>query len=165
MGSHGTLYFFCGKMAAGKSTLARDLAQRHGAILLSEDEWLGQLFGEEIETFADYIRYSARLKPLLKPHVQSLLRSGLSVVMDFPGNTRRQRAWFRDIVSEHDLPHRLHSIEATDALCLAQLRRRSQSLPEGAPFTSEEEFHHVTRYFEPPGEDEGFTIEVHRREG
>ena len=41
-----------------------------------------------------YVKYSARLKPLLKRHVREILDAGVSVVMDFPGNTVRQRAWF-----------------------------------------------------------------------
>ena len=32
-----TLHFMCGKMAAGKSTLAKKLAEQHGAILICED--------------------------------------------------------------------------------------------------------------------------------
>jgi predicted kinase len=42
------LMFMCGKMAAGKSTLARDLAERRNAILLVQDELLERLFPGEI---------------------------------------------------------------------------------------------------------------------
>ncbi|MGH9883153.1 MAG: AAA family ATPase, partial [Pyrinomonadaceae bacterium] len=42
------LIFLCGKMAAGKSTLARDLAQRENAVLLVQDEFLDHLFPGEI---------------------------------------------------------------------------------------------------------------------
>jgi predicted kinase len=38
------LFFLCGKMAAGKSTLARELAQKHDAVLLVQDEFLVKLF-------------------------------------------------------------------------------------------------------------------------
>ena len=164
MNSKGTLHFFCGKMAAGKSTKAKELALTHHAILLSEDEWLRQIYPEEIKIFDDYIRYSARLKPLLKSHVQHLLKAGLSVVMDFPGNTKGQRAWFKEIFLEHDLPHQLHYLKASDELCLHQLKKRSENLPEGSAFTTEEEFHAVNRYFQPPSEEEGFHIQLHTRQ-
>ena len=42
------LMFMCGKMAAGKSTLARDLAERQNAVLVVQDDWLGTLFPSEI---------------------------------------------------------------------------------------------------------------------
>src|SRR5215469_7482797 len=38
------LMFFCGKMAAGKSSLARDLAVRENAVLLVQDDFLNACF-------------------------------------------------------------------------------------------------------------------------
>jgi predicted kinase len=158
MKTKGTLHFFCGKMAAGKSTRAAELACDTNAVLLSEDEWLRRLYEQEINNLDDYIHYSARLKPLLKTHVQDLLLAGISVVMDFPGNTINQRAWFREIYAEYDIPHQLHYIVASDDTCLRQLRHRSVDMPEGAKFTTTKEFHQVNRYFQPPSEDEGFNL-------
>jgi predicted kinase len=34
----------CGKMAAGKSTMSRELAERENAVLLVQDEFLERLF-------------------------------------------------------------------------------------------------------------------------
>jgi len=92
-----TLHFFCGKMAAGKSTLAIELAKDNNAILLIEDDWLSHLYPEEITDIQEYIRYSVRLKNILSGHVVSLLSHGVSVVLDFPANTKDQRNWFRAI--------------------------------------------------------------------
>jgi adenylylsulfate kinase-like enzyme len=36
--NNGKLIFFCGKMGAGKSTKASEIAQESNAVLLSEDE-------------------------------------------------------------------------------------------------------------------------------
>jgi predicted kinase len=43
-----TLFFLCGKMAAGKSTLSRQLAERADAVLLEQDHFLATLFPGEI---------------------------------------------------------------------------------------------------------------------
>lgn len=163
--NEGTLIFFCGKMGAGKSTLARRIAEEEGAILLSEDAWLSALFPEEIREFADYLKYSARLKGVLTAHVRSLLKSGKSVVMDFPGNTRRQRGWFRDILSgedsgEGDLPHRLYYLRSSDEACLRRLAKRREEEPERAHFDTEDVFRHVTGFFQEPAEDEAFEVFV-----
>ena len=40
MSTAAKLIFLCGKMAAGESTLARDLAERENAILLVQDQFL-----------------------------------------------------------------------------------------------------------------------------
>jgi shikimate kinase len=55
MRNKGTLFFFCGKMGAGKSTMARQVASKHGAVLLSEDEWLAAHYPSLIHDFNDYI--------------------------------------------------------------------------------------------------------------
>lgn len=164
MNKQGTLIFFCGKMGSGKSTKAISLAKEYNAILLSEDEWLSAIYPEEIKVFADYIKYSSRLKPLLKKHVQNLLNSGISVIMDFPGNTRNQRAWFKDIFSEYEIPHKLYYLELSDELCLKQIEQRKKINPSRADFDTEEVFHQVNSYFQPPTEEEGFNIQIVKRE-
>lgn len=160
----GTLIFFCGKMGSGKSTKAIELVNQYDAILLSEDEWLEALYPEEIKVFDDYLKYSSRLKPLLRKHVQNLLNSGISVVMDFPANTPTQRAWFKKIFSESEIPHQLYYLEASDELCLKQIEQRRKMNPSRADFDTEKVFHQVNSYFQPPTEEEGFNIQIVRRE-
>lgn len=164
---HGTattkLIFLCGKMAAGKSTLAKELAQRESAVLLVQDEFLDHLFPGEIIDIPDFVRCSTRLKNALGPHVCALLAKGMSVVLDFPGNTRAQRAWFRELIERADAAHELHFVDAPDALCKRQLKERTTHLPAGAPWTTEAEFDAVTAYFQPPFEDEGFNVVRHER--
>jgi AAA domain len=79
-----TLFLICGKMAAGKSMLAAKLSTAPSTILISEDQWLARLYKPEMRTVADYIQYSARLREVMGPHVEYLLRIGTSVVLDFP---------------------------------------------------------------------------------
>jgi hypothetical protein len=66
MKQRGKLFFFCGKMAAGKSTLAREIAQREGAILIEQDELLSKLFPDEITDIPSFVKYSSRLKTRLQ---------------------------------------------------------------------------------------------------
>lgn len=160
MNEKGTLIFFCGKMGSGKSTYSKKLANELNAVLLSEDEWLSAIYPEEIKNFDDYIKYSSRLKPLLEGHVRRILHSGVSVVMDFPGNTKKQRSWFKEIFFEDQMLHRLIYLQAEDQLCLKRIEQRRQDSPERARFDTEEVFHQVTRYFQAPTDDEEFNIEV-----
>jgi predicted kinase len=159
-----TLIFFCGKMAAGKSTLARALAEREGAVLLGLDELLGGLYPGEIVDVEAFMVRSRRINEVLAPHIRSLLARGISVVLDFPANTLSQRAWFRELIKGTGAAHELHVIESSDALCKRQLRERSAHLPPGTPWTSDAEFDVITAYFQPPSDVEGFTIVRHVRE-
>lgn len=158
-----TLIFFCGKMAAGKSTLARTLAERPDTILLIQDQLLDALYPGEIVVIPDFVRCSSHLRAALEPHVGALLSKGISVVLDFPGNTRAQRAWFRMLFERAGADHELHFVDVTDDVCKRQLRERTRHLPPGTPWTTDAEFDAVTAYFEPPADDEGFTVIRHAR--
>ncbi len=152
----GTLIFFCGKMGAGKSTKAAEIALRRNAVLLSEDDWLEALYPKTITTLEDYIEYSTRLKLQIKKLVQSILGTGADVVMDFPANTIGGRVWFRSIFSEVDAPHELIFLDVPNALCLERIRKRRQEQPERAATDTPELFEQVTKYFVPPTAEEGF---------
>lgn len=163
MTTETTLHFFCGKMAAGKSTLAKELAKKNNAILLIEDDWLSHLYPEEISDIPDYVRYSIRLKNIVAGHIASLLSHGVSVVLDFPANTKDQRNWFRAIYEQANASHTLHFVDVSDDICKRQLKERSKDKPEGSAFTSDAEFDAITKYFQAPSEGEGFTIIKYQR--
>lgn len=162
MPAPATLHFFCGKAGAGKSTLAATLAAECGAMLLCEDVWLSRLFGDQMKTFDDYVRFSRRLKCVVGPLVVDLLASGRTVVLDFQANTRAGRAWFLSVCSQAGAPHLLHFVDADDATCLQRIARRNAERPDGSYHLSEEDFHHVTSFFEPPVE-EGLNVKVYRQ--
>jgi predicted kinase len=153
-------------MAAGKSTLAKLLADRDDAVLLAQDELLEKLYGGEISDLAAFVEYSGRVQAALGPHIVSLLGTGLTVVLDFPANTKKQRAWFRQLIDQAGAEHELHLIVASDELCKRQLRQRSESLglPTGTKWTTDADFDEVTAYFDPPAEEEQFRVIRHDRE-
>jgi predicted kinase len=43
-----TLHMICGKIAAGKSTLAARLGRAQGTVLVAEDDWLSALFPDQL---------------------------------------------------------------------------------------------------------------------
>ena len=156
-----TLYLLCGKIGAGKSTLARSLAARPATLLISEDHWTSKLFADDLKTIDDYSRLSARLRAAMAPHVIDILRAGLSVVLDFPANTVKSRDWMRSLIVEAKVPHELHWLDVPDAICKQRLRERNASGEH--PFqVTDAEYEQFTSYFAAPGTDEGFNVVVHR---
>ena len=156
-----TLHMLCGKIAAGKSTLAAELAKRHRALLVSEDFWTFRLFGPEMHEVADYVRFSRRLREAMGPHLTELLAAGLSIVLDFPANTRATRGWMKGIYEAAGADHQLHLLDLPDEVCRDRLRERNASGSHDFSAT-DEQFDLITSYFEAPGEDEGFAIITHR---
>ncbi|QUM89367.1 ATP-binding protein [Moritella sp. 36] len=107
MKNQGKLFFFCGKVGAGKATKSKVVAIENDAVLISEGEWLAAHFPNQILSFDDYIKYANLIKPFIKNHFQSLLKVGVNVVMDFPANTVKQRLWFSSLCNELGCDHEL----------------------------------------------------------
>lgn len=152
------LHLFCGLIGSGKSTLAKEIARRQKAARLVEDDWLHALWPGEVVSVATYLERARRLQSILWPHVSALLAQGVAVVLDFPANTRAQRAAFSDLLQEAPRDHILHHLDTPAAVCKARLAARNAS---GAhPFApTPAEFDLFARHFEPPAEDEGLIIQ------
>ena len=154
------LHVVYGKPAAGKSTLTAALGAQAGTVVVSEDAWLAALFGDRLTTLRDYREASGRLCAAMGPHISALLAEGLSVVLDFPANTREMRTWMRETAGEGRGEAVLHVLDVPDVVCLERLRARNASGTH--PFTlSETQFHQIVAHLEPPAEDEGFALRPH----
>ncbi|MFD2641697.1 AAA family ATPase [Pseudomonas japonica] len=156
-----TLHLLCGKIAAGKSTLARNLVAEHSALLLSEDQWLARLYPGEIGSVSDYVKCARRVQEVVGPLVIDLLRARVTLVLDFPANTRAARQWLRGLAEAAEVPHRLHHLDVDDATCRARLHARN-ARGEYEFAATDAEFDLITRYFEVPDEEEGLAISRHR---
>jgi len=156
-----TLHFMCGKIASGKTTLARAIAEETGGILICEDVWLGRMYPHQHFTLQDYVRRATRLRTALAPHVATLLRRGVPVIFDFAGNTPRDRLWVRSIFESAAADHLLHVLNVSDDVCKARLRARNAEAPEGSQYTTDEDFEAISAYFVAPSPDEGFRTKVY----
>ena len=145
-------------MGAGKTSLSVNLAAENNAVLISEDDWLSQIYTNQISDFNDYLKCSRQIKPLVKNLVQNILCTGTNVVLDFPANTISQRDWFRSLFSEVKAPHEMIYLEASNEICLARIAKRKIEQPDRAPFDTEEVFLQVTQYFEEPKEAEKLNV-------
>lgn len=152
-----TLHLLAGQIASGKSTLAKTLSEQHDAIVISEDEWLSQLFADEMSTVEDYVRCSIKLKRAMEPHLLDLLQVGLSVVLDFPANTQKQRVWMRSLIDKVECEHTLHFLDVPIGVCKSRLKLRNQQGTHAFQVT-DEQFDNISDYFQAPSPEERFTV-------
>jgi predicted kinase len=156
------LHLIAGKAGAGKTTLARRLAQTLPAIAICEDEWMAKLAGP-VENLEQYLAAARRIRSITGPLATELLTLGTSVVFDFGGNTRRERLWVRSLCEPAGSSPVLHYIQASDDVCRQRVLDRNASRPVGLYFgdVTIEQLDEVNRFFEPPTPDEGFEIVPH----
>ena len=138
------------------------LSSHPATVLIVEDEWLNELYADELSSPKDYARCTGKLRAALRPHIAHLLKVGMSVVLDFSSNTVQQRRWMRDLLDETLAAHQMHVLRMSDVECLARLKARNAAGEH--PFTvTEEQFHAFSRHFTEPSPDEGFNLVLHGR--
>lgn len=155
--SSATLHFLCGKIASGKSTLAQQLVRGQQAVLLSEDTWLAALYPGQITLLADYVEKSRLLKSAMELHLVTLLRQGVTLVLDFPANTPVQRRWLKGLAEQAGCSYCCHVLNVSDEECKRRLAARNLS-GENPFTTSAEQFDLITAHFSYPSEEEELVI-------
>ena len=145
-----TLHLICGKIAAGKSTLARRLAAASATCADRRGPMALRALSRQIATAEDYVRCSGRLGEAMAPHVEALLRAGLSVVHGLSmQHGPAPEKWMRGIFEAADSAHELHYLEVPDEVCKARLRQRNEQ--GGHDFTTgEADYDLITSHFVPP---------------
>ena len=111
------LHLMSGKIASGKSTLAKSLAAEWSAVLLSEDHWLSRLYPDQIKSVTDYVRFARQIREVVGPLVIDMLSVGVTVVLDFPANTPQDRKWLCGLADAAEVDHCVHYIEVDDETC------------------------------------------------
>jgi predicted kinase len=158
------LHLMSGKIASGKSTLAKSLAEESSTILLSEDGWLSRLYPDQIQSVSDYVRFAHQIREVVGPLVTDVLSAGVNVVLDFPANTPNDRLWLRGLADAAEAAHCVHYIETADDVCRSRLHLRN-SRGEHEFAATDAEFDLITSFFRAPHVTEGLEIKTHRCEG
>lgn len=155
-----TINVMCGLVAAGKTTLARQLARELSAVRLSRDEWMIRLF----ELSYDDPRYVDRLGPcteLLWDVAMDVAEAGSSVILDWNFWSRERRAEAKRRASTAGFPIQLHWLDVPLEVAIARAAHRSaQAHPRTHPI-DEAGVRHFSTIFEPPAEGEGLPIVRH----
>lgn len=153
----GALHVLTGKIAAGKSTLAKRLAGETGGMVIAEDAWLSTLYPGEIADLADYRRSSERLRAAIAPLIVEMVRRGQAVILDFPANTLASRAWMKGLADAAGVTATLHFLDPPDEECRARMHARNAS-GEHPYQVDDATFDQFTAHFVVPVDDEGFAI-------
>lgn len=106
--SEARLILTCGLPAAGKTTLARQLAEDRGAVRLTKDEWLWALGTTPWDA-----PIQEKMEHELWQLAQEILRLGLSVVLDFGLWARIERDEMRSVARRLGVGVELHYVDVS----------------------------------------------------
>jgi predicted kinase len=146
-----SVHMVCGFLGAGKTTFAKAVAQRNGAVRLSVDELYLRLFADG-PTYELDERALQRLFEVLHDIWPAIVRAGTDVVLDFGFWRRELRDQVRAVARASGAATRLYWLQCPSETALARCLARNGT--PGAFLISEHGFHELRARFESPGADE-----------
>ena len=157
MNAKPTVYLLCGFIGAGKTTFARTLENRTGAVRFTKDEWLIRLIGNNpmIDGYADYDR---RMVELSRDVAFHLVEKGIDVILDEGFWAKEERALLRRRIAGMGAEAVLYYLDTPIDMIRERVARRSADPPKDAFWISSELLDSYLPYWQPPSEDEGYVL-------
>ena len=119
----------CGKICSGKSTYAQNLSKQLGAVILSIDELMLSVLGNETGEMHD--EYVCRCEMYLYKKSAEIVSAGTDVILDWGFWTKKQRSFAREFYRELGIKCELHYITVSDDEWRKRIMRRNAEVEAG----------------------------------
>lgn len=150
----------CGKICAGKTTLAKELAAKERAVILSCDEILDIVFHKDLGERHDAV--AADIAKYLHKKARDLLSAGCSVIFDWGFWQKCSRDDMRKMYA--DTAQEWHYIDISDEIWNARIAGRNEQVLAGKSddYFVDEGLRNklLSRFEEPAKEDMDYWHEV-----
>lgn len=124
-----TVYLICGKLCCGKTTYAKQLQAAHKAVVLSIDEIMLAVFG--LYAGEKHDEYAAGVRKYLLEKSLELVRSDVSVILDWGLWTKAGRAEAKAFFRSRNIACEMHYLDISDEVWHARIDQRNQSVMAG----------------------------------
>jgi predicted kinase len=152
-----TVYVLCGFIGSGKTTFARKLEARTGAVRITKDEWLVRLIGND-PTIDGYATFDQAIVELSRDIAFQLVRKGIDVILDEGAWAKDERTMMRRRIEEAGAQMVLYYLNTPIQTVRERVALRSANPPADSMRISDELLDYYLPYWQPPGEDESYLL-------
>lgn len=157
----------CGKICCGKTTYAKKLCARMPAVLLSVDEAMLGIFGNDVGE--KHEECTKLIKTYLKKKAVETVCNGINVVMDWGLWTKTERKEIRSYFKANNAECAIHYLEIEDGEWMRRIVKRNGDLSSSgvndAYFVDNGLLEKCRMIFEKPEEDEIDVLLKCKKEG
>jgi len=155
------IHLLHGLPGTGKSTFARQLAHKTGAVCLNHDEWMIALYGNNppAEHFADY---HDRVLNLIWEMAAEFARRGIDVILDHGFWTRMARDQARMKSVEIGVAFLFYAMVCPPEVADSRVLHRNRTLGKSALYIDQAALNLFRKRYEPIGADEScLSVSMH----
>jgi predicted kinase len=151
------VYIICGFIGAGKTTFAKKLEEKTGAVRITKDEWLIRLVGNDplIDRFEEY---NNKFCELSRDVAFQLVEKGIDVIIDEGFWAKEQRVELRRRIESIGAKEVLYYVEAPIETIRGRVAGRNNNLTKDSFKISREMLDNYLKYWQPPSEDEDYIL-------
>lgn len=162
MNTKPVVYVICGFIGAGKTTFAKKLEEKTGAVRITKDEWLIRLIGNDpaIDGFEEY---DSRICELSRDVAFQLVEKGIDVIIDEGFWEKGQRMELRERIEAIGAREVLYYLDTPIETIRERVAARNTNLTGDSFNISRAMLDGYLREWQPPGEDEDYVLVSHAK--
>ncbi|MBA2758211.1 MAG: ATP-binding protein [Chloroflexia bacterium] len=157
MSTQTTVYAMCGFIGAGKTTFAKELEEKSGAVRITKDEWLIRLIGND-PTIDGFEEYDSKICGLSRDVAFQLVEKGIDVIIDEGFWAKEQRVELRRRIDAIGAKEVLYYVDTPIETIRERVLGRNFNFTEDSFKISSVMLDNYLRYWQPPSEDEDYVL-------
>ena len=122
------IIMICGKICSGKSTYAGKIRQTNHAVILSVDEIMLSLFGQNVNN--DYV---SKIKSYLYKKSLEILNTGTNVIFDWGFWTQKEREYAKKFYTSKNIKPEFHYLDVDYNEWQNRINKRNKDIRENKP--------------------------------
>jgi predicted kinase len=151
------IYLICGFIGAGKTTFAKELEEKTGAVRITKDEWSIRLIGND-PTIDGYEEWDRTICGLSRDVAFYLAEKGIDVIIDEGFWTKEQRDEMRRRADAIDAKVVMYYLKTPIETIRDRVLKRTNNPTKDSFKISQEMLGNYLMYWQPPSEDEDYIL-------
>lgn len=151
------VYLICGFIGAGKTTFAKKLEEKTGAVRITKDEWSIRFIGND-PTIDGYEEWDQKICELSRDVAFQLAEKGIDVIIDEGFWAKEQRDEMRRRTGAIGAKAVMYYVKTPIETIRERVVERNKSLTKESFKISREMVENYLMYWQPPGEDEDYIL-------
>ncbi len=152
-----TVYLICGFIGAGKTSFAKKLEERTGAVRVTKDEWSIRLIGNN-PAIDGYAEWDRKITALSRDFAFYLSEKGNDVILDEGFWERKTREEMKERATAIGARLIMYYLETPIEKIRERVMARNNDLAGDSFEISQQRLDAYRKYWEPPREDEEFIV-------